>query len=69
MGVARFFASSAGRWLRVLVGLVLIVGWLAGWPLWVGIVGLLFVIVGAANVCILAPLFGGPFDGRKIARS
>jgi hypothetical protein len=69
MGVARFFARPAGRWLRVLVGLVLIAGWLRGWPAWTAIVGVLFAVVGAANVCVLAPLFGGPLDGRKITGS
>jgi hypothetical protein len=66
MGVARFFASALGRWLRALVGLALIVGTLGGWPLWVGIVGVLFVVVGAANICLLAPLFGGPLRGRGL---
>ncbi|HVB11146.1 MAG TPA: YgaP-like transmembrane domain [Bacillota bacterium] len=69
MGFARFFASTAGRWLRALVGLVLIAGVLAGWPLWLGVVGLFFVVVGVANICVLAPLFGGPLNGRKIAGS
>ncbi len=66
MGVAKFFASSVGRWLRVVVGLALIVGTLTGWALWLGIVGVLFVVVGAANVCLLAPLFGGPLNGRRL---
>ncbi len=66
MGVARFFATAAGRWLRVLAGAVLIIGALAGWPLWLGIIGVLFVVVGGANICLLAPLFGGPIRGRRL---
>lgn len=66
MGVARFFASAVGRWLRALVGLALIVGTLSGWPLWLGIIGVLFVVVAAGNVCLLAPLFGGPVRGRGL---
>ncbi len=71
MTFAAFMASSAGRGLRALVGIVLlilafIVGGTVGWIL--GIVGIFFVLVGAMNVCVLAPLFGGPLRGADVTR-
>ncbi len=70
MGFARFMSSSAGRLLRILAGIALIIIGL----LWVhgtggiilAIVGLVPLIAGLANVCVFAPLFGGPFFARDI---
>jgi hypothetical protein len=64
MSVARFFASATGRTLRGLVGLILLALGIFTWPYWVALIGALFVLVALLNVCILAPLFGGPFLGR-----
>ena len=68
MGFARFMASPAGRALRAVVGVVLIVvGFsLGGWWIALGIVGLLFVAVGVFDVCLLAPLFGQPLSGKAV---
>jgi len=70
MGVARFFAGPGGRGVRIAAGVALaIVGFPAGgWWLLLVALGVVFVVVGAANVCLLAPLFGGPLDGRRLAR-
>lgn len=66
MAVAKFFASAAGRWLRGAVGVILGVIGLAEGPIWwLVAVGVLFVVVAAANVCLLAVPFGGPFNGRR----
>lgn len=73
MGLARFMASTAGRLLRVVAGVVLIwvglasVGGTGGWIL--AVVGLVFVAVGVFNICLLAPLFGGPLRGRDLQQA
>ena len=69
MTFAAFMASTVGRGLRALVGIVLlilafVVGGAGGWIL--GILGVFFVLVGAMNVCVLAPLFGGPLRGADV---
>lgn len=66
MAVARFFAGPWGRAVRVLAGLVVGgLGLLTG-SVWADVVGLFLVAVGAGNVCVLAPLFGGPLNGRRV---
>ena len=68
-----FMASSAGRGARVVAGIVLIV--LGIWPIGgalgviVAIVGLVPLLAGAFDVCVLAPLFGQPFQGKDIRSS
>lgn len=69
MAVARFFASPVGRWLRVLAGVVLVALAYVGAPWWLGLVGGVLILVGAFNVCGLAVLVGGPFDGRRARRA
>jgi hypothetical protein len=59
-------SSSAGRFTRALVGLVLIVVGVAlggGW-LTLSVIGLIPLLAGALNVCLLAPLMGQPLKGR-----
>lgn len=57
-----FMASPAGRWLRVAAGLVLVVvGALLGGAWWLlAAVGLVPLLAGAFDVCLLAPLFHRP---------
>jgi hypothetical protein len=69
MGFARFMAGAAGRIIRVVAGIALIVVGLVvvqsvgGWVL--AIVGLVPLVAGIADVCLFAPLFGGPFQGKQ----
>lgn len=67
MEVARFFATPTGRGLRIIVGLAL-VAWAIYTPAlwWLGLIGAIVAVAGAANVCGLAPLVGGPFNGRQL---
>ncbi|MEP6990274.1 MAG: DUF2892 domain-containing protein [bacterium] len=65
---AQFMASSTGRAIRIIAGVVLI-AW--GWShhesvtgLVVMVVGLAPLLAGAFNVCLLAPLIGAPFSGK-----
>ncbi len=65
---ARFMASSAGRAIRIVAGVVLI-AW--GWSNHQSMTGVVVMVVGLApllagvfNVCLIAPLIGAPFSGK-----
>lgn len=66
----KFMASTAGRVVRVVAGLVLIA--LGLWVIQgtggiiVAIVGALPLLAGLFDFCALAPLFGNPLSGSKI---
>jgi hypothetical protein len=61
-------ASTAGRLLRVVAGAVLLfIGWkvvggAAGEVL--ATIGLVPIVTGTFNVCLLGPMLGAPFSGR-----
>ena len=68
--IVSFLASPAGRAVRILAGIALVV-----WGLWglgstagllVAIVGLVPLIAGLFDFCVFAPLFGAPLSGPKI---
>ena len=71
--VFRFLASSAGRLVRAIAGLALIVvglavvGGLVGWIL--AIVGLVPLVAGVFDWCVFAPLFGLPFTGPRLRQA
>ena len=65
---AVFMASGTGRLLRIIAG-VAIIAW--GWSRHgqaVGIIamvaGLVPLLAGVFNVCVIAPIIGAPFAGR-----
>ena len=67
MRFVRFMGSPAGRATRVVAGAAVITGAVfiggpAGWV--VGVVGLVPLAAGAANTCLLAPLFHAPLRGH-----
>lgn len=69
MKFSQFMASTAGRLLRIVVGLALVIAGLMmqstlGYIL--AVVGLLPLAAGAFDWCILAPLFRMPFSGKAI---
>ncbi len=68
MSFVTFMSSTAGRWARALVGVVLIVlaFVLGGGWLWLLAPGAFFVAVGALDVCVFAPLFKMPLSGKKV---
>ena len=65
---ACFMARPAGRGIRIVAGLGLIaVGWsksgtTAG-TVWM-VVGLVPLLAGVFNFCLIAPVIGAPFSGR-----
>jgi len=65
-----FMASTAGRILRAVVGVVLLY---VGLQMMAGVGGIIVAVIGvvmlAAGIfdfCLFAPLFGGPLSGKKI---
>jgi hypothetical protein len=71
----KFLASRNGRIVRIVVGaaLILIGGLLPDQNRTVGIiliiVGLVPLLAGIFDVCVFAPLFGKPFNGKKLRGS
>lgn len=66
----RFMASVSGRVIRVVAGIALIV-----WGIWglggaigvvVAVVGAVPLLAGVFDFCVLAPLFGNPFQGKDV---
>ncbi len=70
MAFARFMASPIGRGVRIVAGLVLIAAGLLvvkdTGGLILAIVGLVPLVAGVVDVCLFAPLFGGPLQGAKV---
>lgn len=69
MKFSQFMANTAGRILRIVAGVALIVAGLVlqstiGYVLVV--VGLVPLAAGVFDFCVLAPLFGMPFTGKAI---
>jgi hypothetical protein len=69
MGFAKFMSSGLGRGLRIVAGLALIViglfsiGGTGGSLL--AVVGAVPLFAGMLDVCLFAPLFGGPLKGAE----
>jgi len=64
-----FMASSTGRVTRVIAGILIIAfGFGFGGPLGIGVaaVGLVPILAGLFDVCLVAPLLGCPMSGAKI---
>ena len=70
----KFLASSTGRIVRIVVGAALFaLGFFGNVSTSVGtilmIIGLVPLLAGIFDVCVLAPLFGKPFNGKKLRAS
>jgi hypothetical protein len=72
-GFARFINSPAGRWVRILAGVVLVVwgytqrGTAAGIVLIV--IGLVPLVAGSFDWCLISALLGGPLKGAVLRKS
>jgi hypothetical protein len=68
-----FIASTAGRIVRIVAGLILIaigIFWASGVGAWIlVIVGLVPLAAGLFDWCVFAPLFGLPFVGPRLRRA
>lgn len=69
----QFMASAAGRIMRIIAGIALIVWGILGLTgttgIIVAIVGGLPLITGLFNLCLFAPLLGFPLLGAKLKES
>ena len=70
MKFSKFMASGLGRLLRVIAGLVLFYlgfGIMNNTPGYIiGVIGIIPLVAGVFDFCIMAPLFGMPFMGKAI---
>lgn len=70
MRFSKFMASTLGRLLRIVAGLILIyIGFfvmknIVGYV--IGVVGFVPLLAGIFDFCVFAPLFGMPFSGKAI---
>lgn len=70
MAFAEWMSKPAGRILRIVAGLILIgVGlyFQTFWGYVVAVVGVVPVLAGLFNFCLIAPALGGPFRGHSAA--
>jgi hypothetical protein len=77
-GTMKFLASRNGRIVRIVVGAALVLVGVFAFPktdqfnwamLILIIVGLVPLLAGIFDKCVFAPLFGLPFDGKKLRAS
>ncbi len=65
-----FMASTTGRFVRIVAGIVLIAWGLLGLGgtlgIVVAVVGVLPLVAGLFDFCVFAPLFGNPLSGARI---
>ena len=71
MGFSKFMASTAGRAVRVIAGVALIVvGGLLGGGWWaLAVIGLVPLAAGVLDVCLFNVLFGQPLSGKAVRAS
>jgi xanthine/uracil/vitamin C permease (AzgA family) len=69
-GFAKFINSPAGRIARLVVGMALVV-W--GYTLLVSVIGIFLIIIGliplvagSFDLCLVSALLGGPVSGEKV---
>ncbi|MGO9151535.1 MAG: YgaP-like transmembrane domain [Acidimicrobiales bacterium] len=71
MGLSKFMASTAGRAVRVIAGVALImIGGSLGGGWWaLAVIGLVPLAAGALDVCLFNVLFGQPLSGKAVRAS
>ncbi|MFL7890543.1 MAG: DUF2892 domain-containing protein [Anaerolineales bacterium] len=66
----KFLASPAGRIVRVVAGIALVLWGILGLSgtagIVVAVIGAVPLLAGIFDFCVFAPLFGAPFSGPKI---
>ncbi len=70
MAIARFMSSAAGRLLRIIAGVALIVVGLVliqdTTGIVVAVIGLVPLAAGLFDFCLIGPLLGAPFRGAAV---
>lgn len=70
MGLVKFMASMAGRAIRIVAGIILVLvglfvlGGVGGIIL--AVVGLVMLLAGLLNFCLIAPIFKAPLFAKNI---
>jgi hypothetical protein len=65
-GFISFMRSPTGRLLRIVLGAYLMyIGFAGTAGMLVGVIGIIPVLAGVMNFCVLAPLFGYTLMGKK----
>ncbi len=73
MTVIRFMAQPSGRAARIIAGLAImgiglgVIGGTLGWI--IAAVGLVPLLAGVINVCLVAPVIHAPFSGKDSLRA
>ena len=70
MQLVEWMSNPAGRILRVVAGVILIGAGLYFQGVWgyvVAVVGVVPVLAGVFNFCLIAPIVGAPFRPRRLA--
>jgi hypothetical protein len=65
-----FLASTTGRWIRIIVGVVLLVAGvcLGPWGFIASVLGVMFIALGASDTCLIAGWFGRGYNGTDLRR-
>jgi hypothetical protein len=69
MSFAIWMSGPAGRLLRIAAGIVLVGAGLYVQGLWgvvIAVVGVVPLLAGILNVCVIAPFLRVPFNGRRL---
>ncbi|WP_206751286.1 YgaP-like transmembrane domain [Cryobacterium sp. HLT2-28] len=71
MSILQFLGSPAGRWTRIVAGLILVLlaVVLGGWGWILAVLGAVFIAAGSFDFCLLAPLFGKPLQGPAFRKA
>jgi len=71
MGFSKFMASTAGRTIRIIAGIALIVvGGILGGGWWaLAVVGLIPLAAGALDICLFNVLFRQSLSGKAVRAS
>lgn len=68
MAFAKMMASPLGRLIRIVAGIALVVIGLVSVQgvggIVLAVIGVLPILAGVFNVCLVAPLIGAPFSGK-----
>jgi hypothetical protein len=69
MSLIKFLGSTAGRWVRAIAGLALVIWGVSAGMTVLTVIGPVVAAAGVFDFCIFAPLFKKPFNGKKLRAS
>jgi hypothetical protein len=68
MELLKFMSSAVGRFARIVAGIVVVVVGISLGDEWLvlSLVGVVPLLAGAVDVCLIAPLFGQPLKAKAL---